>query len=256
MGWKVLKKRIIPIQLLSGSRLVKTTRFATPRDVGDPLMSSKVYSDQDADELILLSIGRLDESFDTLVSTVEKIAKECFVPLSVGGGISSVSHARQLFSAGADKIIINSITYDNPKLITEIASLAGTQAVVVGIDAQLIDAKYILRSHGARIAQTVSLSDHMSQIIALGAGEIMIQSIDNDGAMQGYDINLIKKVIYQSTVPVIAAGGAGVFAHLNEAFEVGASAVACGSLFNFGDNNPLRAKAFLSNLGVPLKRIK
>ena len=252
----MLKKRIIPIQLLSNKRLVKTVKFSTARDVGDPVMSSKVYSSQDADELILLNIDRVDNSFDTLVSTVQNIAKECFVPLSVGGGIKSLDHARQLFSAGADKIIINSVTYENHHLIREIASLAGTQAVVVGIDVKLISGKYNLCSDGSTTVQPVSLFDHISRIIEFGAGEIMIQSIDNDGVMQGYDINLIEKVVAQSTVPVIAVGGAGNFEHLREAFELGVSAVACGSLFNFGDNNPLRAKAFLSNLGIPLKRIK
>lgn len=252
----MLKKRIIPIQLLAGDRLVKTTAFLAPRDVGDPVMSSKVYSDQDADELILLSIDRGNTSFDKLVMTVEQIAKKCFVPLSIGGGITSLSHATQLFAAGADKIILNSATYNDPKLITEIASLAGSQAVVVCLDAKLIDGNYVLHSNGAKTPQSISLADHISHIINLGCGEIFIQSIDNDGSMRGYDINLIKEVTEHSTVPVIAAGGAGIFSHLHEAFQVGVSAVACGSLFNFGDNNPLRAKAFLSNLGIPLKRIK
>ena len=252
----MLKNRIIPIQLLSNHRLVKTTKFSAPRDVGDPVMSSKVYSNQDADELILLNIDRVDNSVDTLVSTVKKIAAECFVPFSVGGGISSLRDAQQLFSAGADKIIINSVTFDNPQVINEIASLAGTQAVIVGIDVKLINGDYVIYSNGSTIAQSISLSDHISRVIAAGAGEIMIQSIDNDGLMQGYDINLIKDAVRQSSVPVIAAGGAGSFEHLNEAFQAEANAVACGSLFNFGDNNPLRAKAFLSNLGIPLKRIK
>ncbi len=252
----MLKNRIIPIQLLSNQRLVKTTKFSAPRDVGDPIMSSKVYSNQDADELILLNIDRVDNSVDTLVSTVKKIATECFVPFSVGGGISSLRDAQKLFSAGADKIIINSATFDNPQVITEIASLAGTQAVIVGIDVKLINGDFIIYSNSSTIAQSVSLSDHISRVITAGAGEIMIQSIDNDGLMQGYDINLIKDTVRQSSVPVIAAGGAGSFEHLNEAFQAEANAVACGSLFNFGDNNPLRAKAFLSNLGIPLKRIK
>jgi len=252
----MLKKRIIPIQLLMNHRLVKTIKFLNPRDVGDPVMSSKVYTNQDADELILLNIDRVDNSIDTLVSTVEKIAAECFVPFSVGGGISSLKDAKRLFSAGADKIIINSVAFHNPQVINEIASLAGTQAVVVGIDAKLVDGDYVIYSNCSTVAEPVSLPDHISRVIDLGAGEIMIQSIDNDGLMLGYDLNLIKDVVRQSSVPVIAAGGAGSFAHINEAFEAEVNAVACGSLFNFGDNNPLRAKAFLSNLGVPLKRIK
>ena len=251
----MLKKRVIPIQLLVNDRLVKTKNFLNPRDVGDPVMSSKVYSDQDADELILLSIDNIKTSFEKLVMTVEQIAKKCFVPLAVGGGITSINEAKRLFAAGADKVIINSAIYTNPSLVYDIAAFAGSQSVVVCIDARLSDESYILYSNGGRIVQPVSLQEHISQIITSGCGEIMAQSIDNDGLMQGYDINFLKQVTEQSSVPVVAAGGAGVFSHLYDAFEVGVSAVSCGSLFNFGDNNPLRAKAFLSNSGVPCKRI-
>jgi len=252
----MLKKRIIPIQLLLKGRLVKTKKFRDPRDVGNPVMSSKVYSSQDADELILLNVDRAADSVDVLVSTVKDIARECFVPFSVGGGINSLNDAKKLFAAGADKIIINSVTFSNPAAVTEIAEFAGSQAVVVGIDVKFIDNLYVVFSNNSKIAESVSLSEHIRTMIRLGAGEIFIQSIDRDGEMQGYDINLLKTVLSESSVPVIAAGGAGNFGHLDQALKAGVNAVACGSLFNFGDNNPLRAKAFLKNLGNPLKRIR
>lgn len=252
----MLKKRIIPIQLLSNHRLVKTMNFTKPRDVGDPITSSKVYSDQDVDELILLHIDRIENSVEFLVSMVKQIAKECFVPFSVGGGIKTIDDARKLLAAGADKVILNSIALKEPNIISEISSLSGTQAVVVAIDVKLVRGKYKIYSNCGKTPEDCLLSQHIQNVISIGAGEIMIQSIDRDGEMKGYDLDLLEAVVSESSVPVIAAGGAGNFKHLNDALNLGVSAVACGSLFNFGDNNPLRAKAFLKNLGVPLKRIK
>ena len=251
----MLKKRIIPIQLISKGRLVKTKNFSNPRDVGDPVMSSKVYSSQDADELLLLHIDKFDESIDVLVDTVEKISKECFVPFSVGGGINSIRDAERLFFAGADKIVLNTVTHSNPKVIREISDIAGIQAVVVCIDVKLIDQEYLIFSKNNKIEKKITLQDQIEKVIDFGAWEIIIQSIDRDGEMIGYDLNLLKLVNSLSSVPVIAAGGAGNFQDLRHAFEIGVSAVACGSLFNFGDNNPLRAKAFLKNYKVPLKLI-
>ena len=251
----MLKKRIIPIQLLSKGRLVKTKKFSNPRDVGDPVMSSKVYSDQDADELLLLHIDKFNNSIEVLLETVEKISKECFVPFSVGGGISCVEDAERLFFAGADKVVLNSITHINPNVIREISDLAGIQAVVACIDVKIINKDYSIYSERNKIENKTTLRDHINKLIDNGVGEIIIQSIDRDGNMNGYDLNLLKQVNVLSTVPVIAAGGAGNFEDLRDAFEVGVSAVACGSLFNFGDNNPLRAKSFLKNYKVPLKLI-
>tara|TARA_B100000579_G_scaffold234811_1_gene192481 strand:+ start:255 stop:1010 length:756 start_codon:yes stop_codon:yes gene_type:complete len=251
----MLKKRIIPIELLSKNRLVKTTQFELPRDVGDPIKSSQVYSDQDADELILLHIDRLSDSIEVLVSTVEKILKECFVPFTVGGGVRTLSDAERLFNAGADKIIINSSCYDKPSLISQIANVAGSQAVVIGIDVRKINGKFKLFSNNSKKEEEVELSEHIKKMISLGAGEVFIQSVDKDGSMNGYDLELIEIARKFCDVPLIIAGGAGNFNDLYEAFCRNVDAVACGSLFNFGDNNPLRAKAFLKNYNVPLKII-
>ena len=251
----MLKRRIIPIELLDGGRLVKTVGFSAPRDVGDPVKSSQVYSDQDADELVLLNITRKQRDVQTLVDVVVRIAQECFVPLTVGGGVRSLADAAKLFVAGADKVLVNSAAYMQPSLITEIGARYGQQAVVVGIDARAETNGFILYSDCGRRQESAPLSDHVTTIVAAGAGEIMIQSIDRDGTMVGYDLSLLQTVISLSSVPVIVAGGAGDFMHLKQVFDAGADAAACGSLFNFGDNNPLRAKAFLKNYNIPLKRI-
>ena len=250
----MLKRRIIPIELLDGGRLVKTARFAAPRDVGDPVKSSQVYSNQDADELLLLNIDRGQREVQALIDVLVKIAQECFVPLTVGGGIRNLADATRLFVAGADKVLVNSVAFTQPGLIREIGARYGRQAVVVGIDAKVEKNGYALYSDCGRHQERASLSEHISTIVAAGAGEIMIQSIDRDGSMQGYDLNLLQSVITLSPVPIIAAGGAGNFLHLKQAFDLGTDAAACGSLFNFGDNNPLRAKAFLKNHNIPLKR--
>lgn len=251
----MLKRRIIPIELLLGGRLVKTRQFSSPRDVGDPVKSSKVYSDQDADELVLLNIDRKTPGSDPLRATVAKIAKHCFVPLTVGGGIVTVSDTEPLFTAGADKVLINSAAYRDTNLISAIAERYGRQAVVIGIDVRSEGGDYVLYSDGGRYRESIGLEAHINAMVKAGAGELMIQAIDCDGVMKGYDLNLLRRVVACSLVPVIATSGAGNFLHLKEAFDAGADAAACGSLFNFGDNNPLRAKAFLKNHGIPLKRI-
>lgn len=251
----MLKRRIIPIELILAGRLVKTVGFDVARDVGDPVKSSKVYSDQDADELLLLQIDRNLRTIESLVSIVDRIAEHCFVPLTVGGGINKLEHAQRLFEAGADKVVVNSASYKNKELIQEISKYFGCQAVVIGVDVRFEKDEYVLYSDCGRRRENIALRDHISQVIDAGAGELMFQVIDRDGIMQGYDLLLIQMLLEISKVPVIAASGAGTFLHLKEALDLGVDAVACGSLFNFGDNNPLRAKAFLKNYGIPLKRV-
>jgi cyclase len=251
----MLKRRIIPIELLWGGRLVKTRVFDAPRDVGDPVKSSKVYSDQDADELLLLQIDRGERRMAPLVDVVKRIAEHCFVPFTVGGGITCIEDAAQLFDAGADKVLVNSVAYREPQVLAAIAERYGRQAVVVGIDVRSENSAYVLYSDCGRRLEAVALGEHITAVVAAGAGELMVQCIDRDGTMEGYDTALLQQAVAGSPVPVIAAAGAGHFLHLKEAFDAGADAVACGSLFNFGDNNPLRAKAFLKNHGMPLKRV-
>ncbi|HEX8580530.1 MAG TPA: imidazole glycerol phosphate synthase cyclase subunit [Allosphingosinicella sp.] len=252
----MLKKRIIPVQLLLDGRLVKTKRFRDFRDVGDPVKSSAVYNSQNADEIIFLNIAREHRSIDMLRVVIEKVSEVSFMPMAMGGGISSADDAAELIRTGADKIVVNSAAYRDKELITATAARFGAQAVVVSIDARWDPAfnRYLLFSDCGRLQETPTLEQHVRDVIAAGAGEIMIQSIDRDGTMEGYDVELVRRVKAVSTIPVIACGGSGNYEHLREVFaETDVSAVACGSLFNFSDSNPIRAKAFLTNHGLSFK---
>lgn len=254
----MLKKRIIPVQLLINNRLVKTIKFGNYRDVGNPVTSSKIYSACDADELIFLNINRDYRTVEQLLTLIEKVSEVCFMPLSLGGGIKTLKDAELLLKNGADKIVVNSASYRDRTIISQIADRFGTQAVIVSIDTKLNEStkEYQLYSNCGRQLENISLEQHVKESIEKGAGEIFINSIDRDGTMTGYDLDLIKKVFEYSSVPVIACGGAGNFGHMKDVFlQTGVSALACGSLFNFGDNNPIRAKAFLSNYGLPFKVI-
>lgn len=254
----MLKKRIIPVQLLMDGRLVKTVKFDTYRDVGDPVQSSKVYSAQDADELVFLNINRSNRSIVSLVTLLEKVSEVCFMPLSLGGGIQSLEDAEILIRQGADKVVVNSACFRDERLIPCIAEKFGRQAVIVSIDVRQdpVTGEWLLYSDCGRVRECRSLAEHVRAVVARGAGEILINSIDRDGSMQGYDLELIKAVMRRAGIPVIACGGAGNYTHMRDAFlETGVSALACGSLFNFGDNNPIRAKAFLSNYDLSFKVI-
>lgn len=252
----MLKKRIIPVQLLLGGRLVKTRKFGDWRDVGDPVKSSAVYNSAFADELIFLNISRETRTIEPLREVIEGVSEVSFMPIAMGGGITSAADAAELIRTGADKIVINSAAYRDRSIITETADTFGAQAVIVCIDARFdADAgQYKAYSDCGRLQETVPVRDHIERCIAAGAGEIMIQSIDRDGTMEGYDVDLVGLAMEVSTVPVIGAGGSGNYEHLRTLFlETDVSAVACGSLFNFSDSNPIRAKAFLSNYGLNFK---
>ena len=250
----MLKRRIIPVQLLMNGRLVKTRQFADWRDVGDPVKSSAVYNSQYADELIFLNIARDRASLQPLAELMQKVSQECFMPLSVGGGIHTLEDAAYLIQNGADKVVINSAAYKDCELISRIADRFGVQAVVVAIDAKREGAGYAAVSASASQREPVALEEHISACEAAGAGEFLIQSVDHDGMMEGFDLSLLRRACAAAKVPVIGCGGSGQYNHLKEAFlDTEVSALACGSLFNFSDSNPLRAKAFLSNYGLQFK---
>lgn len=250
----MLKRRIIPLLLLLKGRLVKSIRFDHWRDVGDPVKSSAVYNAQSADELIFLNIARDQLAVQPLAELMQKISEECFMPLSVGGGIRSFEDAAYLIQHGADRVVINSVAYRDHELVSRIADRFGTQAVVVAIDAKRAKDAYITLSSGATQVEGISLEEHIRVCEIAGAGEFLIQSVDQDGSMEGFDLPLLRLACSATRVPVIGCGGSGQYVHLKEAFlETEVSALACGSLFNFSDSNPLRAKAFLSNYGLPFK---
>ena len=256
----MIKKRIIPVLLTLNNRLVKTKQFVKPLNVGNLLNSSKVYNNSDADELIVLNIDRqADKNIDVLIINIKQITKYCFMPLAFGGGIRDFNDADQLISNGADKVILNSICYKNYDLISEISKQFGNQSVVISIDAKFDKKKniYNLYSNNGKKKEKILLENHLKNIKESGAGEVFINSIDNDGMKVGYDLNLVNTVKHNSNLPIIACGGAGNFNHIKDLFlKTNISAAACGSLFNFGDNNPIRAKAFLQNYDIKFRSIK
>jgi len=253
----MLKRRIIPIQLLINNRLVKTKKFECHRDVGDPISSSKIYNSQYADELIVLNVDPKSRDLNNLVSVIEGLSKFCFMPLSIGGGIKNFNDAAKLINCGADKVVLNSSCYKNYDLISKIADNFGSQAIIAAIDVRKNNRNtYDLYSNCGQNKELISLEDHCKFIQDFGAGELLIQSIDNDGCMKGYDLDLIKIVNSLVKIPVIALGGAGNYNHIKEVFlETDVSAVGCGSLFNFTDSNLLRAKSFLGNYNLNFKLV-
>jgi len=253
----MLKKRVIPMLLLRNGRMVKGINFDNYRDTGNPVTAVRIYTSQDTDELIFLDIDASLNSRTALLNIVRESAKECFMPLAAGGGISSVDDVRQLLLAGADKVVITTSAVTNPHLITEVSKNFGNQCVVAGID-------YKTNGNNSRVwircgTEETELDplDHAKKLVQLGAGEIILNSIDRDGQMKGYDLIMAEKMASALHVPVIIAGGAGNFVHLAELLgETSASAAACASLFHFGDNNPIRARSYLKNLNIPNRVLK
>lgn len=254
----MLKRRIIPVQLLAGGRLVKTVQFGEWRDVGDPVASSKVYSAQQADELVFLNIDREVRTVEPMLALLDRVSEVVFMPLALGGGIRTFEDAERLLRRGADKVVVNSAVYDDVSLVSRIADRFGAQAVVVALDVRRDPSSgrpSLFSDCGTRV-RDVPVEEHVDRVVQAGAGELLVQSIDRDGTMAGYDVALITSVAKRTRIPVIGCGGAGTYEHMRDAFlESGANALACGSLFNFGDNNPIRAKAFLSNHGLKFKAV-
>lgn len=253
----MLKKRVIPVLLLRDGRMVKGVNFSGYRDTGNPRTAVRIYSAQDADELVFLDIQASLQSHQALVEIVREAASECFMPLAAGGGIKSIDDARELLLAGADKVVVTTAAVTQPQLLTEIAERFGSQALVAGID-------YRLEEDGPRVwircgTERTELDPvtHARLLVSLGAGELLLNSIDRDGTMNGYDLATARAVADAVDVPVIVCGGAGNFMHLADLFNMtSASAAACASIFHFGDNNPIRARSYLRNLSIPMRVLK
>ncbi|MGX5820027.1 glycosyl amidation-associated protein WbuZ [Chitinophaga lutea] len=248
------KIRIIPILLLKDGRMVKGKQFGNFRDTGDPVYASRIYNAQFVDELIFLDIDATNQRRKTDLAVIEQVSKECFMPLSIGGGITSIEQIREVLNAGADKVIINTAAIHDPELIAEASRIFGAQCIVVGIDVRREDGEYVVYSHSGRNREALQLRDHIKRMEELGAGEIFINSIDQDGMMKGYDHELIREVMDTTTLPVIACGGAGNFMHLVDTFKsTGVGALAMASIYHFGDNNPVRARSYLKNNDINIK---
>lgn len=251
----MLKVRVIPTLLWKGFGLVKGVGFDSWRRVGTVLPAIKVYNTREVDELVLFDITATMEGREPDYDSVAEFSAECFVPLTVGGGIRNLDHITKLLRAGADKVSINSTAYAVPTLITEAAKRFGSQCVVVGIDARRMPGgHHECFSHNGTQATGRAPAGWAKEAERLGAGEILLASIDRDGTMQGYDLELIQQVTSVVNIPVIASGGAGNYEHMAAAIQRSqASAVAAASMFHFTQQTPLEAKRYLASQGVPVR---
>jgi len=226
--------RIIPCLLLKGDGLVKGVKFKNYTYIGDPLNAVKIFNDKKVDELFFMDITASAEGRIPRLDLIRDIADECYMPFGVGGGICSIQQIKEIIEAGAEKVSINSAAIENPKLIKEAAAIFGNQSIVVSIDVKKNwRGKYVVMSHSGTKKSKLELINWVKQVEDLGAGEIIINSIANDGMMEGYDLELIRAVSKAVSLPVIAAGGAANMNHFAEAVSAGASAVSAGSMFVF-----------------------
>lgn len=247
-----LASRIIPCLDVDAGRVVKGVNFVDIRDAGDPVEISKRYNEQGADEITFLDITASSDDRATTVHTVERIAEEVFIPLTVGGGIRKVEDVRTLLNAGADKIAINTAAIHNPQLVNDAAERFGSQCIVVAIDAkQVSENRWELFTHGGRKATGIDAVEWAQKMAAMGAGELLLTSMDRDGTKNGFDLKLTRAITDTVDIPVIASGGVGTLDHLADGIlQGGADAVLAASIFHFGEFTIPEAKAHLSKRGV------
>jgi len=259
----MLKVRVIPCLDVKDGRVVKGVQFLGLRDAGDPVEQAKIYDAAGADELMFLDITASHEGRDAIFDVVARTADVCFMPVSVGGGIRSVETARKLLRAGADKVSINTSAVEDPDLVSACADAFGSQAVVVAIDAKHGPARaggrmrndgWQVFTYGGRKATGLDVVEYAVDRVARGAGEILLTSMDQDGAKTGYDLGLLKAVSAAVGVPVIASGGAGNAQHMIDAVKIGgADAVLAASIFHFGELSIGEVKAAMAAAGVPVR---
>ncbi len=250
----MVAKRIIPCLDVKDGRVVKGVKFVGLKDAGDPAECAARYSSEGADEIAFLDITASHEGRKTIVDVVERTASEVFVPLSVGGGISTPEDVRTLLLAGADKVVINTAAVKNPPVVTESAQKFGSQCVVVAIDARRSGASWEVYTHGGRNPAGVDAVKWARRMEEMGAGEILLTSMDRDGTRDGYDIELTKAVSQSVTIPVIASGGVGTREHFFEGAQSGgADALLAASVFHYGDLGIMETKRYLASRGVAVR---
>ena len=232
----MLKRRIIPCLDIRDGRTVKGINFIDIRDAGDPVELAKSYVEQGADELVFLDITATVENRKTLVELVRKIAREINIPFTVGGGINSIEDVSKIITAGADKVSVNSAAVKNPQLVAQIAAQFGSQCAVVAVDTKYVNGEWIVYVHGGRTSTPLKTMDWVRQVENLGAGEILLTSMNNDGTKAGFAIDITREVSRAVNIPVIASGGAGSMVHFKEVFEkTEASGGLAASIFHFGE---------------------
>ncbi len=252
----MLAKRIIPCLDIADGRVVKGVKFVELRDAGDPVEAARAYEAQGADELTFLDITASHEDRDTIVHVVEEVARQVFMPLTVGGGIRSVADIRLMLKAGADKVSLNTAALANPDLVNETSEPFGSQCIVVAIDARREPdgSGWKVYTHGGRHRTDRDAVAWAKEVVDRGAGEILLTSMDADGTKDGYDLELTRAVSEAVSVPVIASGGAGTLAHLAEAIEDGkADAVLAASIFHFGEFTIRETKEYLRDRGIEVR---
>jgi cyclase len=251
----MLAKRIIPCLDVNAGRVVKGINFGNLRDAGDPVEIARRYDEQGADELTFLDITASSDERDIIVSVIERVADQVFIPLTVGGGVRTVPDVRRLLNAGADKISINTAAVTNPRLVADAAGKYGSQCIVVAIDAKRASAgRWEVFTHGGRKSTGLDAIEWALKMTELGAGEILLTSMDRDGTRMGFDIELTRAVAQAVTVPVIASGGVGTLEHLAAGILEGkADAVLAASIFHYGEYTIGEAKNFMASRGIEMR---
>jgi cyclase len=254
-----LAKRIIPCLDVDKGRVVKGVQFVDIRDAGDPVEIARRYNEQGADEITFLDITASHEARDTTLLTVERMAGEVFIPLTVGGGVRELQDIRNLLNAGADKVAINSAAIHNPEFVAEAAQKFGSQCIVVAIDAKQVrhgdDPCWEIFTHGGRKPTGINAIEWAKKMTAYGAGEILLTSMDRDGTKNGFDLDLTSRISDSVPVPVIASGGVGELQHLVDGIIEGkADAVLAASIFHFGEHTVPEAKQYMAERGIDIRR--
>ena len=259
----MLAKRIIPCLDVDNGRVVKGVQFVDIKDAGDPVEVAKRYNEQGADEITFLDITATNDERDTTYYTVERMAETVFVPLTVGGGVRKIADIRNLLNAGADKVAINSAAVFTPEFVGEAAQKFGNQCIVVAIDAKRVEdievdgiimPRWEIFTHGGRKPTGIDAVAWASKMAELGAGELLVTSMDGDGTKKGYDLALMQQITSRVNVPVIASGGVGNLQHLAEGvIEGGVDAVLAASIFHFGEYTVQEAKAYMAAQGIQMR---
>lgn len=251
----MLKPRIIPCLDVKNGRVVKGVNFENLVDAGDPVTQAKFYYEEGADELCFLDISASEEERGVILDVVKEVAKVCFIPFTVGGGIRTVDDFSNLLKCGADKVSVNSAAIKNPDLIKDASKKFGSQCVVVAIDAKKNNqGTYEIFTHGGKKPTGIDAIKWAIEAEKLGAGELLVTSMDRDGTKEGYDLELLKEISSKVTIPVIASGGVGDLKDLYEGFKSGASAALAASIFHFKTYSIKEAKEFISNQGLDIRQ--
>jgi cyclase len=258
----MLAKRIIPCLDVTAGRVVKGVNFVSLRDAGDPVEIARRYDEQGADELTFLDITASSDQRDIILHVIEAVAEQVFIPLTVGGGVRKVEDVRRLLNAGADKISINTSAVQNPQLVADASGRFGSQCIVVAVDARRRRADdpaqgWEVYTHGGRTPTGLDAVEWTRRVAELGAGEILLTSMDRDGTRQGFDLELTRAVSDAVPVPVIASGGVGTLQHLADGVLMGrADAVLAASIFHYGEFTVGQAKAFMAGQGIPMRELE